>query len=189
MQVAQKKKWEVRHKEVTREKRREEQRATKLRIFRELYGMDRAPEGHKPCLQCKAMLPLSQFYVRKITKKNKQLHRAWCIACEQVANYEQRETSRSKEYRQNYRLVKEHGITLSEYRMMHEAQRGMCAICGKTKDDDARKFSLAVDHCHKTGKIRGLLCLHCNVGIGKFGDDHALMERAVNYLKRNLEHK
>lgn len=59
-------------------------------------------------------------------------------------------------------------------------QEGKCGICGKTAEEESRKF--AVDHCHKTLKIRGLLCMSCNTGLGKFKDDPELLTKAIEWL-------
>lgn len=59
------------------------------------------------------------------------------------------------------------------------AQGGVCAICRRRPDRDA---SLHVDHCHATGRIRGILCLNCNQAIGKLGEDPELFRRAAEYL-------
>lgn len=68
---------------------------------------------------------------------------------------------------------------------MLEMQGGVCAICGG-KD---KNFRLAVDHCHQTGKIRGLLCSACNKAIGGFKDSPMLLIKAMRYLHKHLEHK
>lgn len=79
------------------------------------------------------------------------------------------------------------GIVIAEYNTILEAQNGVCAICKQpetAKDMRRGKVkSLAVDHNHKTGKIRGLLCDRCNTSIGKFNDDPNLIEKAVEYLR------
>ncbi len=89
----------------------------------------------------------------------------------------------------NLELKKHFGITLEEYNRMKEAQRDSCAICGKpetTFDSKQQKTrELSVDHCHTTGKIRGLLCAHCNHAIGKFKDNVELLQKAIDYLKEN----
>lgn len=59
-------------------------------------------------------------------------------------------------------------------------QGGRCAICGMESCSTNRAF--AVDHCHDTGKIRGLLCFHCNTGLGKFKDSPELIQSAHDYL-------
>lgn len=80
------------------------------------------------------------------------------------------------------RLRKQYGIGVDEYEQMLTDQGGGCAICGvKFGDPTGRK--LAVDHCHKTGKVRGLLCGSCNQGLGKFGDDPDRLDRAGLYVR------
>lgn len=64
---------------------------------------------------------------------------------------------------------------------MLAAQGGTCAICGKECDIHR---NLAVDHDHESGKVRGLLCQNCNVGLGHFKDNPALLQQAIDYLRR-----
>lgn len=77
-------------------------------------------------------------------------------------------------------LRKNFGINLKEYNNMLEAQNGVCAICGKKNRTYHR---LAVDHCHETGKIRGLLCSMCNRALGGFDDSVAVLKKAIEYLE------
>ena len=74
-----------------------------------------------------------------------------------------------------------YGITLEEYDKMLSDQEYRCAICDKHQDEFKKK--LHVDHCHTTGKIRGLLCQKCNQGLGLFGDNKNLLIKASEYLK------
>lgn len=74
-----------------------------------------------------------------------------------------------------------YGISLAEYDAMLEKQGGGCAICGKTVDVGGRR--LPIDHCHETAKVRGILCSHCNQGIGHFFDSPDLLMQAATYLK------
>lgn len=76
--------------------------------------------------------------------------------------------------------LKQYGITPEDYDEMHAAQGGVCAIC---LGDCPTGRRLAVDHCHETGSVRGLLCLKCNTGIGKFGDSPELLLAAADYLE------
>jgi len=75
------------------------------------------------------------------------------------------------------------GISIEEYDAMLKLQNGVCAVCFK-EELTVRNKNLAVDHCHKTGKIRGLLCSHCNRAIGLLGDNPTVLENALNYLRK-----
>jgi hypothetical protein len=69
------------------------------------------------------------------------------------------------------------------------AQGGGCAICGRTPDDAPGRWSrLNIDHDHKTGKVRGVLCHGCNSGIGHLQDDPALLRRAAEYVEAHGAH-
>jgi hypothetical protein len=80
---------------------------------------------------------------------------------------------------QDSSLRKSFGVTLEQYRAMPQE----CAICGAGKCQTGR--NLSVDHDHRTGAVRGLLCGKCNHGLGQFNDDPALLSAAIEYLKRN----
>lgn len=73
--------------------------------------------------------------------------------------------------------ARRYGITVEQYREMHDKQAGACAICGT-----AAKV-LHIDHCHSTGQVRGLLCQMCNTGLGQFQDNVQRMLAAVAYLQ------
>ena len=75
---------------------------------------------------------------------------------------------------------KRYGIGRKEYDAMHAAQGGLCAICRRTCRSGR---ALAVDHCHETGRVRGLLCASCNGGLGLFGDRTDLLSSAIRYLE------
>ena len=79
-------------------------------------------------------------------------------------------------------LKLDHGITIEQFELLAKKQHGVCAICKSPPSKQNRKKRLCIDHCHKTGKIRGLLCSKCNHGIGLFGDDKAIIVSAVNYI-------
>jgi hypothetical protein len=83
--------------------------------------------------------------------------------------------------RKNRNLIRNYGITLEDYNKMFGEQNGCCAICGKHQQD--LKASLHVDHNHTTGAVRGLLCHHCNVGLGHFEDNITLLSNAIAYLE------
>lgn len=85
-----------------------------------------------------------------------------------------------KDKRRDSLLRKNFGIGLEQYKRMMADQNGGCAICGQL--EEVRQ--LAVDHSHKTGAIRGLLCRRCNVAIGLMEDNMGLLSSAIDYLKR-----
>ncbi|MGV8972244.1 MAG: endonuclease VII domain-containing protein [Rhodoglobus sp.] len=88
---------------------------------------------------------------------------------------------RNAENQRDKRLMSLFGIGLAEYNERLAAQDGQCAICGERCSSGRR---LAVDHCHKTGAVRGLLCIRCNNGIGNFMDDPQRLLAAVAYLRK-----
>jgi hypothetical protein len=71
------------------------------------------------------------------------------------------------------------GITIEK--ALEIMSSGVCAICGSDGSDNEK--GLAIDHNHKTGEVRDLLCVKCNTGLGAFGDDVELLERAIWYLR------
>lgn len=92
--------------------------------------------------------------------------------------------TKSSSARKNY-LKSAFGITVEKYDQMLNKQNKSCAICKKHQSKEKRR--LAVDHSHKTGKVRGLLCFGCNSSLGKLKDSPALLRRAIRYLTE--EHK
>lgn len=82
-----------------------------------------------------------------------------------------------KAYRRKTCLKNRYGITVEEYEKLLKNQSNVCAICNQS-----RSATFQVDHNHKKGKIRGLLCRECNRGIGLLGDSAENLKRAVKYL-------
>jgi uncharacterized protein YlaI len=114
----------------------------------------------KTCTKCGESKPLSEFYKKQ----------SWCKQC-------QRQLSVSIT-RQKYT-----GCSVEEYNDLFEKQLGCCAICKKHVSTLER--SLAADHCHNKKNIRGLLCMNCNSGLGKFEDSVETLKSAIEYLERN----
>lgn len=88
---------------------------------------------------------------------------------------ERRRAMRDLYYRRTY------GMTADEVDALLAAQGGGCAICG---DRPARAASMHLDHDHAGGRVRAILCLSCNQGLGKFRDDPAILLRAIVYLRQ-----
>jgi hypothetical protein len=88
-----------------------------------------------------------------------------------------------------YKLGVKYGVTLEEYDVMFQKQNGKCSICGKEETTinfgTKQVQALAVDHCHKTGKIRELLCQDCNQGLGLFNDDPDRIQKAADYIDKH----
>lgn len=98
-----------------------------------------------------------------------------------LARIQERRTENPEKFR-NWTLMRKYGITVEEYDRIYELQGGRCAICG-THQSELKK-SLAVDHNHNTGEVRGLLCDNCNKGIGCLQDSTEVLDSASAYLRR-----
>jgi hypothetical protein len=90
-----------------------------------------------------------------------------------------------KAQHQNYYMKKTYGITIDDYMNMFKNQQGKCAICGDEPTILNRHFH--IDHDKTTGKIRGLLCHNCNVGIGNLRHNIEFLKKAIKYLRKHSE--
>ncbi len=153
----------------------------------------------KWCNDCKRNLPFSCF---SKSKKNTTLGlKSYCRECsnarynewfgenKEYARAQARKnakkrysTSEGREKIRRQRISCMFGLPPDTYDMMVWDQAALCAICRGLCPSGK---NLSVDHCHKTGKARGLLCQHCNHGLGKFKDDIELMKKAINYLRKS----
>ncbi len=80
-------------------------------------------------------------------------------------------------------LLRKYGISLKDYKDLLIKQNYLCPICNRSQEQATKRF--AVDHNHKTGKVRGLLCDLCNRALGMFKDDTSIFSRAIDYLNEN----
>lgn len=78
-----------------------------------------------------------------------------------------------------------YGLTEAEYAAMIERCGGLCEICGRVPSEVSKKGA-CVDHCHDSGRVRGILCAPCNSALGSFRDDTEVMERAILYLRNHV---
>lgn len=85
--------------------------------------------------------------------------------------------------RKHYALKENYGISLEQYNEMLKQQNDCCKICNEHKDSFDR--ALAVDHCHITNKVRGLLCKNCNMLLGKAKDKISILKSAIKYLEES----
>lgn len=134
----------------------------------------------KLCMDCKEVKPLSEFYRHRVYK-GKQYYQAYCKPCTSKQSLVRAKTPKAIRTQKNWYLKKTYGITLDEYEVLADKQNNACAICGK---ECATGKMLAVDHNHKTGKVRGLLCFSCNIAIGHLAVDDGpeLLSKAINYI-------
>jgi hypothetical protein len=95
-----------------------------------------------------------------------------------------RRKNRDPDYHRRFKLKARYGITVEEYWEMHSSQEGLCAICDQPEKRKLRGnlALLVVDHCHSTGKVRGLLCFHCNKTLGHL-ENADWIDKAFGYLK------
>lgn len=101
-----------------------------------------------------------------------------------------KKTSRTKEQLRRYHLAKYSGMTISDYEELYKLQGGVCEICRQPETVTGRHGEvrlLCVDHDHKTGEIRSLLCASCNIALGNFKDDVAILKSALEYLTEHQQ--
>ena len=142
----------------------------------------------KKCTVCKEEKTLANFHNSKRSNDGKCYR---CAVCDREAreSYRIANKDRFREVARNKTIRHKYGIEPDEYDKMLKSQSGVCAICGTDNPNGSRSRStyllnLAIDHCHKTGRIRGLLCNNCNRGIGLLGDDVIVLRRAIEYLTK-----
>jgi len=92
-----------------------------------------------------------------------------------------------KKYRRNWSLIKKYGISLEDFNLMFLNQNNRCLICNCVMQLPKEQMGqgmdvVAIDHDHKTGQVRGLLCNSCNKGLGHFKDDKKILSKAIKYL-------
>lgn len=145
----------------------------------------------KICSKCGNGKPLSEF--GKASRMKDGL-RTWCKQCvreDNNARYHRQDDEKKAAHRWRSRKsqIKRYGITVEQHIEMWEAQGGRCKICGDevaAHSEDKHKVA-CIDHCHRTLKVRGLLCWHCNIGLGKFFDEPERLANAIKYLEENAE--
>lgn len=117
------------------------------------------------CSTCKECLQAYRRATKEHTSKYKKVY-----------NVEKREYIRYK------RLYDKYGVTKEWYFEQLEKQEHKCAICSCEEPKGNGNVHFHVDHCHSTGKVRGLLCSSCNTALGNFKDSTELMRKAIEYI-------
>ena len=130
----------------------------------------------KECPTCNRMLESDEFCRDKSRPDGLTYE---CKACRRI-RFREWHKEHSEETRDK-RMLREYGISLDDYDQLWQAQRGVCAICGKTEEENGQR--LTVDHNHETGEVRGLLCNSCNLGLGLLGDGIEIIRAVLTYLE------
>jgi hypothetical protein len=133
--------------------------------------------AEKSCSHCRQVKPITEFYARRDSRR----YTTYCKPCSIIRRkaWAKANPSVNKAAQKRRHIKRRYGIDPLWHGAMQAAQNHVCAIC-KTKNPYNK--SLGVDHDHKTGAVRGLLCDKCNRGIGHFNDDRALLRAALDYL-------
>lgn len=140
-------------------------------IFKDsIIGLNKR-KNLKLCTKCTRSFPkTSKFYYRNRTTKDG--FDSWCKECK-------------KEYDKFLYQYKRYNITKEDYENMMEEQNGKCLICGRKFDKIYFPQNTHIDHDHRTGKVRGLLCNNCNVILGNAFDNSLILINAIKYLQEN----
>jgi len=149
-------------------------------------------DNGKLCPKCNFWLPKSKFKkltTRSALKKYPDGYYWCCSDCYKKIEWvykegeeptNRRARRRDKRTRRIVSIERIYGLSEEDYMEKIDGQRNLCAICGTKPEGKV----LCVDHDHKTGNVRGLLCGNCNVGLGNFRDDIKIIESAIEYLKK-----
>lgn len=139
----------------------------------------------KWCNKCKTEKEVSEFYIDNYHKRFNPQHvsyySGYCKVCSKAKQIAYRKKNPAKG--KDIDLFQSFGIRFEDYKNIYDLQNGCCAICLRHSSEFKRQLS--VDHCHETGKIRGLLCIACNTSLGKFNDDIETLKRCISYLEKN----
>ena len=143
----------------------------------------------RTCTDCGETKTLDQFWKDRSKKHGYQ---SKCKPCKtarftvyrKANGYDRKRYWNNPEGERERHLIRKYGVTLADYEAMFVAQRGCCAICQK-----AQERALDVDHNHRTGVVRGLLCTNCNRMIGHANDDPERLQIAANYLSSRKSRK
>ena len=135
--------------------------------------------GSKTCTKCGCTKDITEFYKRG-GKQSPNSRKNHCKECDKKRI---KESHDPVAYR-NAELQRRYGITHQDYEVMLAEQNNQCAICKTTEPGGRHKTNyFFVDHCHKTGKVRKLLCHNCNTALGLVGDNIQTLEAMIRYLK------
>ncbi|MDX2532289.1 endonuclease domain-containing protein [Streptomyces scabiei] len=140
-------------------------------------------DSTKHCNRCGETKPVDQFSKDRNRKDGKN---PYCRTCNSagMAKWRAANLGRAKENARRTTL-RRHGLTAWDYEQLLKRQNSRCAICGTNKPGHTPDRLFDIDHDHVTGKVRGLLCQHCNMGLGQFMDDLDRLRKAIKYLEES----
>lgn len=130
----------------------------------------------KRCCKCKQELSDESFY--KGNRNCKKCH------LKNMKDYHLRNKEKVAKINRKHKLMRNYGITIEQYEILLKKQSGKCAICGTSEIRRAKAKYFNIDHNHKTGNIRGLLCHDCNIILGKLNDDIEMCKNIIKYLSK-----
>lgn len=143
--------------------------------------------GNQRCCRCGVIQPLSEFVRSKRTTSGAG---SSCRACENARRQKKNRTpiqQRADERAQfEANIRSSYGISVEDWARLFHLQRGLCAVCGDVLIHD-RQRGVNVDHCHRTGRIRGLLCHYCNKAAGLVRDRPAIAAALAAYLRNTSD--
>ena len=134
------------------------------------------------CKKCSVVKPLAEFYK---TTDRKSGYKTICKECIKADPLTEQRKKKMREYGVGKHLKAKYNLSIEDRNNMLIAQNHKCAICG-VDETIAPKKKLVVDHCHKTKKIRGLLCHNCNVSIGLMKESIPAILNSVAYLNAHI---
>lgn len=144
-------------------------------------------DNSKICNRCNKEKNISCFSKlspsSKTYKRFKNGIKPWCKDCYKSYSRSYMKIKRSQSGNLQDHYLKKYGLTRDQVSIMMEDRNHVCDICGNKSDH--RYGKLNVDHCHNTGKVRGLLCFSCNVMIGQSKDNIDVLHKAIKYLEKN----
>jgi DNA-directed RNA polymerase subunit RPC12/RpoP len=136
------------------------------------------------CKFCRSELAREYFKKPGVKERQRECRKA-LIKSSPEKYIAKRRANREKAL--EYKLMRDWGLSIEDYNSILKSQNGVCAICGKpeTWKQKGEIKRLVVDHDHTTGKVRGLLCHRCNLGVGTFNDNVAFLKNVIEYLEAN----
>lgn len=150
----------------------------------------------KTCTACNNVLPVDNFHKSSVRKNGTIIYQPRCKDCynkhyaskwhvmdqkEKAKEKFRRKEKFNSDWHKNYRLRTKYNMTLEEFNSRYDLQHGSCYICKIVTPAD----EIRVDHCHKSGKVRKLLCHNCNTMLGHAKEDIQVLLKAVEYIREH----